>query len=79
MNKNDLTPFEQDLLKSMNKKAMMIIKAEEYLTASKITFNTELFDQMSEKQMEDFLETWNPDNQAALREKYVSDETKNDN
>ena len=79
MNKNDLTPFEQDLLKSMNKKAMMIIKAEEYLTASKITFNTELFDQMSEKQMEDFLETWNPDNQATLREKYVSDETNEDN
>jgi arsenate reductase-like glutaredoxin family protein len=63
----------------MNKKAMMIVKAEEYLSEAKIPFNTILFDQMTESEMEDFLETWNPENQAALRKKYVSDETNEEN
>ena len=35
MNKNDLTPFEQELLKNLNKKAMLMVKAEEYLSRSK--------------------------------------------
>tara|TARA_Y100000389_G_scaffold25738_1_gene22250 strand:- start:1384 stop:1623 length:240 start_codon:yes stop_codon:yes gene_type:complete len=79
MNKNNLTPFEKDLLKSMNKKAMLILKAEEFLKEAKITFNTVLFDQMSEEEMESFVETWNPVKQETLRKKYVRLETESDN
>lgn len=79
MNKNNLTPFEKDLLKSMNKKAMLILKAEEFLKEAKITFNTVLFDQMSEEELEAFVETWNPVKQETLRKKHVSFETESDN
>ena len=79
MNKNNLTSFEKDLLKSMNKKAMLILKAEEFLKEAKITFNTVLFDQMSEEELEAFVETWNPVKQETLRKKHVSFETESDN
>jgi hypothetical protein len=79
MNKNNLTPFEKDLLKSMNKKAMLILKAEEFLKESKITFNTVLFDQMSEEELESFVETWDPVKQETLRKKHVRFETESDN
>jgi len=79
MNKDNLTPFEKDLLKSMNKKAMLILKAEEFLKESKITFNTVLFDQMSEEELESFVETWDPVKQEALRKKHVRFETESDN
>jgi hypothetical protein len=40
MNKDDLTPFEQELLKNLNKKAMLMVKAEEYLREAKIPFTS---------------------------------------
>lgn len=79
MNKKDLTPIEQELLSSLNKKALLIVKAEEFLKESKIPFNTALFDSMSDTELESFVETWNPENQKALRAKYVSNETNEDN
>lgn len=71
MNKNDLTPFEQELLKNLNKKAMLMVKAEEYLRDAKIPFTTAIFDEMSEGDLEAFVVTWNPENQKKMREKYT--------
>lgn len=82
MNKNDLTPFEQELLKNLNKKAMLMVKAEEYLREAKIPFTTAIFDEMSEEDLEAFTVTWNPENQKKMREKYTytkNNETKEDN
>jgi len=83
MNKNDLTPFEQELLKNLNKKAMLMVKAEEYLREAKIPFTTAMFDEMSEDELEAFTITWNPENQERMRKKYIrmadEDETNEDN
>lgn len=80
MNKDNLTPFEQELLKNLNKKAMLMVKAEEYLREAKIPFTTAIFDEMSEEDLEAFTVTWNPENQKKMREKYINNsETKEDN
>ena len=80
MNKDNLTPFEQELLKNLNKKAMLMVKAEEYLREAKIPFTTAIFDEMSEEDIEAFTVTWNPENQKKMREKYINNsETKEDN
>ena len=80
MNKDNLTPFEQELLKNLNKKAMLMVKAEEYLREAKIPFTTAIFDEMSEKDLEAFVVTWNPENQKKMREKYTNNgETNEDN
>jgi flagellar biosynthesis protein FliP len=80
MNKDNLTPFEQELLKNLNKKAMLMVKAEEYLREAKIPFTTTMFDEMSEKDLEAFVVTWNPENQKKMREKYTNNgETNEDN
>ena len=82
MNKNDLTPFEQELLKNLNKKAMLMVKAEEYLREAKIPFTTTMFDEMSEEELEAFTITWNPENQKKMREEHMvfaDDETNEDN
>lgn len=80
MNKDNLTPFEQELLKNLNKKAMLMVKAEEYLREAKIPFTTAIFDEMSEDELEAFTVTWNPENQKKMREKHIkNNETKEDN
>ena len=82
MNKTDLTPFEQELLKNLNKKAMLMVKAEEYLREAKIPFTSTIFDEMSEEELEAFTITWNPENQKKMRDAhmvYADDETNKDN
>ena len=80
MNKDNLTPFEQELLKNLNKKAMLMVKAEEYLREAKIPFTSTIFDEMSEEDLEAFVVTWDPENQKKMREKYTkNNETNEDN
>jgi hypothetical protein len=70
MNKDNLTPFEQELLDSMNKKALLIIKAEQLLKEAKIPFNTQVLFELEEDELEEMCQNWAPENQTRLRAQF---------
>jgi len=73
MDKNNLTEFEQTLLNDMNGRAMLIVKAEEFLQENKISFNKNLLYQLPDDILVNICETWKPANQENCRKKAISE------
>lgn len=67
IDKDNFTEFEKTLLKDMNRRALLILKAEEFLQEQKITFNKELLHGISDEKLLELCENWNPANQKSSR------------
>lgn len=74
MDKNNFTEFEKTLLADMNRRAMLIVKTEEFLQEQKISFNKEILYGLPDDTLRDLCENWNPENQKNRR-KNVKSET----
>ena len=75
MNKENLTEFELSLLKDVNKRAMLIVKVEEFLKHHKIPINMELLYNLTDEKLNELAENWNPAKQDLLRKNNVEFET----
>jgi hypothetical protein len=71
-NEKNLTTGEREVLKNLNTRAHLILKAEGYLQEAKIPFNSEIFYEMDEKSLVDFIENWDPVNMEIQRQKFIS-------
>lgn len=69
MDKNNFTEFEKTLLADMNRRAMLIVRAEEFLQENKISFNKDLLYQLPDDTLVNICETWKPANQENRRKK----------
>jgi len=73
IDKNNLTEFEQTLLSDMNRRAMLIVKTEEFLQKQKISFNKEILYNLPDDTLKDLCENWNPENQKNRRNNVMSE------
>jgi len=64
---NELTEFEKSLLEGLNKRALLILKAEDVIKDAKITIDHEFLSQLPDETLEDIIKTWMPENQKKLR------------
>lgn len=64
---NELTEFEKSLLEGLNKRALLILKAEEVIKGAKITINHEFLSQLPDESLVEIIKTWSPENQKRLR------------
>lgn len=75
MDKQELTEFEQQLLKEMNTRAMLIVKVEELLMHNKISINKEILYGLPDAKLLELAQTWDLENQERLRKKNLRVET----
>jgi len=73
MDKNNFTEFEKTLLEDMNRRAMLIVKTEEFLRENKISFNKDLLYELPDDTLRDLCENWNPENQKNRRKTAMSE------
>ena len=57
-NENNLTPFEQELLKSLNTRAAKILKIEELSKSHKMSIDMDFIYEMDEKTLNNTLELY---------------------
>ncbi len=70
-NEKNLTAGEREVLKNLNTRAHLILKAEGYLQTAKIPFNSEIFYEMTEESLMEFIENWDPINMEVQRQKFI--------
>lgn len=70
MKKEEFTEFENNLIDTMNKRAMLLVKLEEYLKYHKIPIDKKLVDSMSDDGLNELVETWSPRQQKKLRKSF---------
>jgi len=75
-NEKNLTPTEQLILKELNTRALLIIKAEKVLKTAKIPVDPNILYDLSDDDLIGLCETWDLDNQKELRDKHMNSETK---
>jgi len=73
MDKNNFTEFEKTLLTDMNRRAMLIVKTEEFLREQKISFNKDLLYQLPDDTLRAVCENWKPENQKNWRKAAMSE------
>ena len=62
-----LTEFEKSLLEGLNKRALLILRAEEVIKGAKITINHEFLSQLTDESLAEIIKIWSPENQKKLR------------
>jgi Mg/Co/Ni transporter MgtE len=78
MKRGELSEFEQSMLKEMNKRAMLLVKLEEYLNYHKIPMDKRLIDSLPDEELSQLVTTWSPERQEELR-KTLKFETESQN
>lgn len=73
MDKNNFTEFEKTLLEDMNRRAMLIVKTEEFLQEQKISFNKDLLYELPDDTLRSICEIWKPANQKNSRNNIMSE------
>jgi hypothetical protein len=76
INEKNLTPAEQLILKELNTRALLIIKAEKVLKSAKVPIDHNILYELSEDDLIGLCETWDLENQKELRDKHMNNETK---
>jgi hypothetical protein len=76
LNEKNLTPAEQLILKELNTRALLIIKAENVLKTAKVPIDPNILYDLSDDDLIGLCETWDLENQKELRDKHMNNETK---
>jgi hypothetical protein len=79
MKREELSELEQSMLKEMNKRAMLLVKLEEYLKYHKIAMDKRLIDSIPDEELGQLVTAWSPTRQKELKKTFkVETESQND-
>jgi hypothetical protein len=68
---NQLTQSEQELLKKLNIRAMVIVQLEETLKSKKVPVDINVLHELETKDLIEMLENWSDENQDKERLNYL--------